>query len=81
MCPPCLLPQSLGFLTLVKLPLTPSCAPYVTFNSVETVETLEFVEYYFIFIVTGSLESANSSILAARRHFKEVVGKNIRILC
>ena len=23
----------------------------------------------------GSLESANSSILAARRHFKEVVGK------
>ena len=28
----------------------------------------------------GSLESANSSILAARRHFKEVVGKKIRIL-
>ena len=30
--------------------------------------------------VAGSLESANSSILAARRHFKEVVGKKIRIL-
>ena len=26
-------------------------------------------------IVADSLESANSSILAARRHFKEVVGK------
>ena len=25
--------------------------------------------------IAGSLESANSSILAARRHFKEVVGK------
>ena len=31
-------------------------------------------------IFAGSLESANSSILAARRHFKEVVGKKIRIL-
>ena len=27
------------------------------------------------FIIAGSLESANSSILAAHRHFKEVVGK------
>ena len=27
-------------------------------------------------VIAGSLESANSSILAARRHFKEVVGKN-----
>ena len=26
-------------------------------------------------VIAGSLESANSSILAARRHFKEVVGK------
>ena len=32
-------------------------------------------------IIAGSLESANSSILAARRFFKEVVGKKIRILC
>ena len=32
-------------------------------------------------IIAGSLESANSSILAARRQFKEVVGKKIRILC
>ena len=32
------------------------------------------------FIIAGSLESANSSILAACRHFKEVVGKKIRIL-
>ena len=31
-------------------------------------------------LIAGSLESANSSILAARRHFKEVVGKKIRIL-
>ena len=31
-------------------------------------------------IFADSLESANSSILAARRHFKEVVGKKIRIL-
>ena len=30
--------------------------------------------------IADSLESANSSILAARRHFKEVVGKKIRIL-
>ena len=29
----------------------------------------------------GSLESANSSILAAQGFFKEVVGKKIRILC
>ena len=28
-----------------------------------------------IVLIAGSLESANSSILAARRHFKEVVGK------
>ena len=33
-----------------------------------------------LMIFAGSLESANSSILAARRHFKEVVGKKIRIL-
>ena len=32
-------------------------------------------------IFAGSLESANSSILAACRLFKEVVGKKIRILC
>ena len=32
------------------------------------------------FIVADSLESANSSILAACRLFKEVVGKKIRIL-
>ena len=31
--------------------------------------------------IAGSLESANSSILAPRRLFKEVVGKKIRILC
>ena len=31
-------------------------------------------------VIADSLESANSSILAARRHFKEVVGKKIRIL-
>ena len=35
---------------------------------------------YEIKFIAGSLESANSSILAARRHFKEVVGKKIRIL-
>ena len=33
-----------------------------------------------IYLFAGSLESANSSILAVRRHFKEVVGKKIRIL-
>ena len=32
-------------------------------------------------LIAGSLESANWSILAARRFFKEVVGKKIRILC
>ena len=30
--------------------------------------------------IAGSLESANSSILASCDHFKEVVGKKIRIL-
>ena len=30
--------------------------------------------------IAGSLDSANSSILAACRHFKEVLGKKIRIL-
>ena len=29
----------------------------------------------YLRLIAGSLESANSSILAARRHFKEVVGK------
>ena len=33
------------------------------------------------YIFAGSLESANSSILAARRFFKEVVRKKIRIVC
>ena len=32
------------------------------------------------FLVAGSLESANSSILASCDHFKEVVGKKIRVL-
>ena len=35
-------------------------------------------EQYIILVyivIAGSLESANSSILAAHRHFKEVVGK------
>ena len=32
-------------------------------------------------IIAGSLESANSSILAACRLFKQVVGEKIRILC
>ena len=41
-----------------------------------TVIAIFFHEYVF----AGSLESANSSILAARRHFKEVVGEKIRIL-
>ena len=36
--------------------------------------------FFVTYLVAGSLESANSSILAARRHFKEVVGKKIRIL-
>ena len=35
---------------------------------------------YVFMLIAGSLESANSSILAACRHFKEVVGKKIRIL-
>ena len=34
----------------------------------------------YLLFFAGSLESANSSILAVRRHFKEVVGKKIRIL-
>ena len=37
-------------------------------------------EVLFHSIFADSLESANSSILAARRHFKEVVGEKIRIL-
>ena len=32
-------------------------------------------------LIAGSLESANSSILAPRRLFKEVVGEKMRILC
>ena len=32
-------------------------------------------------VIAGSLESANSSVLAAHRLFKEVVGNKIRILC
>ena len=32
-------------------------------------------------LIAGSLESANSSILAPCDLFKEVVGKKIRILC
>ena len=33
-----------------------------------------------VVFVAGSLESANSSILAAHNLFKEMVGKKIRIL-
>ena len=33
------------------------------------------VSIFKVQIFAGSLESANSSILAARRHFKEAVGK------
>ena len=36
------------------------------------------VDLYLFF--AGSLESANSSILAAHRHFKEVVGEKVMIL-
>ena len=32
-------------------------------------------------IIAGSLESADSSILAARRLFKDFGGEKIRILC
>ena len=38
----------------------------------------ESISKYFVF--AGSLESANSSILASCDHFKEVVGKIIRVL-
>ena len=41
---------------------------------------LPFLNILKLLGIAGSLESANSSILAARRHFKEVVGKKIRIL-
>ena len=44
-------------------------------------ENMEFINILSLnTIFAGSLESANSSILAARRHFKEVVGEKIRIL-
>ena len=35
----------------------------------------QFLRKKSLTIIAGSLESANSSILAARTHFKEVVGK------
>ena len=38
------------------------------------------VNFQFSQVIAGLLESANSFILAACRHFKEVVGKKIRIL-
>ena len=52
---------------------------------VRPIETKSIISKSFqlsqvIQVIAGSLESANSSILAARRHFKEVVGKKIRIL-
>ena len=48
-------------------------------NRLEGNKNLRYI-YILSLLVAGSLESANSSILAARRHFKEVVGKKIRIL-
>ena len=36
--------------------------------------------YVTVIIIAGSLESANSSILASCDLFKEVVGKKIRVL-
>ena len=50
-----------------------------TFHN-EAAKVLERVYRMMDLLFAGSLESANSSILAARRHFKEVVGKKIRIL-
>ena len=44
-----------------------------------TLWVTNFILYIRLF--AGSLESANLSILAACRLFKEVVGKKIRILC
>ena len=45
---------------------------YVTGNKLEA----SFYRYF----IAGSLESANSSILASCDHFKEVVWKKIRVL-
>ena len=45
----------------------------LTLESILTI--VEHVE-----LIAGSLESANSSILASCDHFKEVVGKKIRVL-
>ena len=38
------------------------------------------MDYFDSVIFAGSLESANSSILATQRLFKDLVGKKIRIL-
>ena len=46
----------------------------------ETTIFLRLTIYPFLDIIAGSLESANSSILASCDHFKEVVGKKIRVL-
>ena len=67
--------------------------PFFTFGHLTHIIS-NSLKYVFIFteystttlhkafwLIAGSLESANSSILAACRLFKEVVGKKIRILC
>ena len=46
----------------------------------EVISRIRVLSMIILVIFAGSLESANSSILASRRHFKEVVGEKIRIL-
>ena len=48
---------------------------------VKNIYLIYLLGYYVTFLIfAGSLESANSSILASCDHFKEVVGKKIRVL-
>ena len=53
-----------------------SSAEILKFNAVTSVAYQLLFPLFCVTIFAGSLESANSSILAARRLFKDLVGKN-----
>ena len=54
---------------------------YAKYFILSTLKSIQKKKFSPSPIFAGSLESANSSILAARRLFKDFGGEKIRILC
>ena len=54
---------------------------YAKYFILSTLKSIQKKKFSPSPIFAGSLESANSSVLAARRLFKDFGGEKIRILC